>query len=68
MSADHAGLDLFEIRFISGGHVGARQLWAPDGEAAREHLEQNASLYGLPAERVYVLSTGQVTVQEQRVG
>lgn len=56
----------WEIRFVSGGRFGIRQVWAPDHHAAERVLIENASWFGLN-EHVRILKIVRMLIQEQTI-
>jgi hypothetical protein len=61
-----AGMPAWEIRYVSAGKPGVRQVWAPDQQAAAHVLIQNASWWGLN-EHPRILSVIRLQVREQTI-
>ena len=61
-----AGMHPWEIRYVSAGRPGVRQVWAPTQRAAERVLIENASWWGLN-ESPRIVRVVRLQVQEQTV-
>jgi hypothetical protein len=59
-------LGLFEVRFVCGGTMGTRHVWAPDERSAVALLRQHPSTFGLAHESVPVARAVRLDLRELR--